>query len=104
MTRACCRRSSSTARWRLRPPARGPNHGHAPAGRGLPDAGAARGHGMRGPCSALKLRPGACTRWRSRSTKVAPDNPRPVEEDDVRRLLEAAFAGRVPEPMIEETL
>jgi alcohol dehydrogenase class IV len=36
--------------------------------------------------------------------KVPPDNPRPVEEDDVRRLLEAAFAGRVPEPMIEETL
>jgi maleylacetate reductase len=33
---------------------------------------------------------------------VPADNPRPVKEDDVRRLLEAAFAGRAPEPMIEE--
>ena len=34
--------------------------------------------------------------------KVPADNPRPVEEDDVRRLLEAAFEGRSPESMIEE--
>jgi hypothetical protein len=34
--------------------------------------------------------------------KVPSDNSRPVEEEDVRRLLEAAFVGRVPEAMIEE--
>jgi alcohol dehydrogenase class IV len=28
--------------------------------------------------------------------KVPEDNPRPVEEKDVRELLEAAFAGRRP--------
>ena len=30
--------------------------------------------------------------------KVPTDNPRPVGEEDVRRLLEAAFAGRRPAP------
>ena len=30
--------------------------------------------------------------------KAPADNPRPVSEEDVRRLLEDAFAGRRPAP------